>query len=79
VSDEVCKHKIRMDRTCLKCGRFVSMVDDKYRARQAEFERSLRDLDAALKPFLEEVEKAKKEAEELDKRDPPPPLWRPKY
>lgn len=79
MDEATCKHKIRMDRSCLKCGRFVPMVDDNYRARQAKFERSIRDLEAMLKPFLEEVEKAKAESEELDKRDPPPPLWRPKY
>ena len=73
MSEPTCKHKISMNRTCLKCGRFVSMVDDQYRAKQANFDRSIRDLEAMLKPFLEEVEKAKAEAEALDKEDPPEP------
>ena len=73
MSEAVCKHKIRMDRTCLKCGRFVAMVDDTYRAKQENFDRSIRDLEAALKPFLEEVEKAKAQLGELEKEDPPPP------
>jgi hypothetical protein len=73
MTEAVCKHKVRMDRTCLKCGRYVAMVDDDYRAKQADLERSIQDLDAALKPFLEEVEKAKSQLAELDKEDPPPP------
>jgi hypothetical protein len=73
MNEATCKHKIRMDRTCLKCGRFVSMVDDEYRAKQANMDRSIRDLEAALKPFLEEVEKAKAQLEKLDREDPQPP------
>ncbi len=73
MTEAVCKHKISMERTCLKCGRFVPMVDDAYRAKQANFDRSIRDLEEALKPFLEEVEKAKAQLAELDKEDPPPP------
>jgi hypothetical protein len=73
MTEAVCKHKIRMDRTCLKCRRYVPMVDDSYREKQANFDRSIRDLEAALKPFLEEVEKAKAQLAELENEDPPPP------
>jgi hypothetical protein len=79
MTEAVCKHKVPMDRTCLKCRRYVPMVDDGYLEKHADFERSIQDLEAALKPFLEEVEKAKSQLAELDKEDPPPPPDRPWY
>ena len=73
----ICRHNIRLDRSCLKCGRFVQVIDESYRARQAQFDESLRKLEEMMKPFLEEVEKAKAESDEIDRNQPPlpPPDW----
>ncbi len=77
----VCRHDVRMDRSCLKCGRFVQVIDENYGARQAQFDESLRKLEEMMKPFLEEVEKAKAESEEIDRNQPPlpPEWWKRKY
>lgn len=84
MAETTCKHGIRLDRSCLKCGRFIQLVDETFRTKQADFLRSIRDLEAAMKPFLEEVEKAKAQSDEIDRaeraeRGEEPPLDRPWY
>ena len=81
MADPTCKHGVRLDRSCLKCGRLLPLVDESFRTKQAEFLRSIQELEAALKPFMEEVEKAKAQSDELDRaaRGEEPPPDRPWY
>ena len=72
MADATCKHGVRMDRSCIRCGRFVEVIDETYLAKQAEFNRSIGDLEAMLVPFLQEIEKAKKELDEIERNEEPP-------
>jgi hypothetical protein len=81
MADTTCKHGVRLDRSCIKCGRYLQLVDDTYKAKQAQFFKSIQELEAAMKPFMEEVEKAKQQAAEIDRaeRGEEPPPDRPWY
>lgn len=55
-----------MDRSCLKCGRFIDVRGPDYLAKEANFTRSIQDLEAILKPLLEEVAKAQAEVDAME-------------
>lgn len=73
MAETTCRHGVSMDRSCIRCGRFVQVIDDTYLAKQANFNRSIEDLEAMLVPFLEEIEKAKAELAEIEDNEPPLP------
>lgn len=76
MAEPTCKHGVRLDRSCIKCGRYLPMVDESYLAKQSEFLKGVQELEAALKPFMEEVAKAQAQSDEIDRiesnEEPPP-------
>lgn len=66
MAEPSCRHGVRMDRSCLKCGRFIDVRGPDYLAKEANFTRSIQDLEAILEPLLAEVAKAQAEVDEME-------------
>lgn len=66
MAEPSCRHAVRMDRSCLKCGRFIDVRGPEYLAKEANFTRSIEDLEAILKPLLAEVANLQAEVNEME-------------
>lgn len=65
--EPTCRHGVRMDRSCLNCGRFINVMDEAYREKQANFTRSIQDLEAMLEPLLDEIARAQAEVDQMER------------
>lgn len=73
MAEPVCRHGVRMDRSCLKCARYLDIINADFRSKQANFDRSIKDLEAMLVPLLAELAKAQSEVDALDGDSSPAP------
>lgn len=59
MSELKCRHGISQQQTCRRCGRIKKVRAPAWEAREQTFNESIRKLEAAVKPLLEEVERAR--------------------
>lgn len=62
MSETKCRHGISQEQTCRRCGRIKKVRAPAWEAREQSFNESIRKLEAAVKPLLEEVARAQTES-----------------